>query len=332
MRRNRDEADRGLDGTQTKAPEHFLFLLVRNFSHLAFSCAVEPLRIANLVAKADLYAWSFASDDGKTATASNGSETRVGYGFEALPPTDYMFILSGIGVQNSITPSLLAAIRHGRAHGARIGALCSAAYILAEAGLLNDLRAAIHWDYHDSFMEEFPLVNLSRSVFVADQPIITASGGTATADLMLHLIGQKHGEELATEVADQMVYNAVRNADAAQRVSQQSRQGGRNEHLSQAISLMSQSVEDPLSPSEIARRIGISARQLERLFGRHMNCSPKKYFVDLRLQKAQRLLVQTDLSVTEIAYACGFNSPTHFAKIYRVHFGVPPGQQKNKIG
>lgn len=320
-----------MDGTRPRKPEHVLFLLVENFSHLAFSCAVEPLRIANLVAKAELYRWSFASETGDFATASNGSETRVACAFDAAPAADYLFVLSGLGVRSAATPNLLAAIRHGRAHGARIGALCSGAYILAEAGLLDHQQAAIHWDFHDSFMEEFPQVGLSRNVFVAEAPIITASGGTATADLMLYLIGKRHGEDLATEVADQMVYNAVRDADAAQRISLGSRHGIRNAHLTRAIQLMSDSIDDPLPPSVIAREIGISARQLERLFGRYLNCSPKKYFVDMRLQKAQRLLVQTDMSVTEIAYATGFNSPTHFARTYRAHFGVSPSNQRSRI-
>jgi transcriptional regulator GlxA family with amidase domain len=320
-----------VDGNQPQIPEHFEFLLVENFSHLAFSCAVEPLRIANYVAKKELYKWSFASEDGAFARASNGSETRVARGFKDAGNFDYLFILSGLGVQSAATINLLAAIRHGRAHGARIGALCSGAYILAEAGLLDRQKAAIHWDYHDSFMEEFPQVGLSRSVFVAEAPIITASGGTATADLMLYIIGRKHGEDLATEVADQMVYNAVRVADAAQRVSLQSRHGMRNEHLTRAIQMMTDNIEDPQPPSVIAREIGISGRQMERLFGRYLNCSPKKYYVDLRLQKARKLLVQTDLSVTEIAFATGFNSPSHFSKIYHAQFSVSPSDQKNKI-
>ena len=94
---------------------------------------------------------------------------------------------------------------------------------------------------------------------------------------------------------------------------------------------MSASIDEPQTPSAIASKVGISGRQLERLFGRHLNCSPKKYFMDMRLQKAQRLLVQTELAVTEIAYATGFNSPNHFAKVYRVHFGVSPSNQRNKI-
>ncbi len=315
----------------TKETEHFLFLLVDRFTHLAFSCAVEPLRIANLVGGAALYSWSFASEDGVSATASNGCATGVHHGFNSLEPADYLFVLSGLDVQHSATPGLLAAIRHGRAHGARVGALCSAAYILAEAGLLDGQRAAIHWDYHDVFMEKFPEVNLSRSVFVSDDPIITASGGAATADLMLHLIEARHGAELATDVADQMVYNAVRDGSADQRVSLQSRRGVRNQHLAQAIRLMSHSMEAPLTPSEIADAIGISVRQLERLFGRHLNCSPKKYFTDMRLQKARRLLLQSEQSVTEIALACGFNSPAQFSKNYRTQFGTAPSRQKNKI-
>jgi transcriptional regulator GlxA family with amidase domain len=320
-----------LDGTQAPSPEHFEFLLVENFSHIAFSCAVEPLRIANHVAKQPLYSWSFASEDGEFALASNGSETRVARSFKEAGTFDYLFVLSGLDVQSAATANLLPAIRRGRAHGARLGALCSGAYILAEAGMLDQQMAAIHWDYHDSFMEEFPQVGLSRSVFVAEAPIITASGGTATADLMLWLIGQKHGADLATEVADQMVYNAVRDADAVQRVSWQSRHGIRNAHLTRAIQMMNDHIDDPQPPSVIAREIGISSRQMERLFGRHLNCSPKKYYVDLRLQKAQRLLVQTEMSVTEIAFATGFNSPTHFSKTYRTQYGVSPSDQKNRI-
>mgnify|MGYP000722365524 CR=1 FL=1 len=320
-----------MDTKTRQTPEHFQFLLVENFSHLAFSCAVEPLRIANHVSKNDLYAWSFASEDGALAFASNGSETRVSQSFRDAGSADYVFVLSGLGVQRAATADLLAAVRRSRAHGARIGALCSGAYILAEAGLLDHQKAAIHWDYHDSFMEEFPQVGLSRSVFVAEAPIITASGGTATADLMLFMIARDHGEDLATEVADQMVYNAVRDADATQRVSLQSRHGMRNAHLARAIQLMNDNIDNPSPPSVIAREIGISGRQMERLFGRYLNCSPKKYYVDLRLQKAQRLLVQTDMSVTEIAFATGFNSPTHFSKTYRVHFGISPSDQKNRI-
>ncbi|MCP4819378.1 MAG: GlxA family transcriptional regulator [Shimia sp.] len=311
--------------------ERFAILLVPEFTHIAFSCAIEPLRIANLIAGETLYEWVLASRDGERETCSNGTVSMVDCSFKDLPKCDRLFALSGINMHNHVDTDLLSALRRGRAQGAKIGALCSAAFILAKAGMLDGMRAAIHWDFHDGFLEDFPDVNLVSSVFVADETIITASGGTATADLMLHLIGQTHGSELATAVADQMVYNAVREGSAEQRVSLQSRHGMRNPHLVKAIQLMTDCIEAPRSPSSIADEIGISTRQLERIFGRYLNCSPKKYLMDLRLNRARNLLVQTDQSVTEIALACGFESPGHFARVYRGKFGITPTAQQSKI-
>jgi transcriptional regulator GlxA family with amidase domain len=311
--------------------ERFAILLVPKFTHIAFSCAIEPLRIANWVSGEPLYEFVLASRDGDRETCSNGTVSLVDHSFRDIPKCDRVFALSGVHVHKHVDPDLLSALRRERAKGAKIGALCSAAFILAKAGMLDGMRAAIHWDFHDGFLEDFPDVNLVSSVFVADEPIITASGGTETADLMLHLIGETHGAELATAVADQMVYNAVREGTAEQRVPLQSRHGMRNPHLVRAIQIMTDSIERPRSPSVIAEEIGISTRQLEKIFGRYLNCSPKKYLMDLRLQRARNLLVQTDQSVTEIALACGFESPGHFARVYRGKFGITPTAQQSKI-
>ncbi len=310
---------------------HITFILIEEFSHLAFSCAVEPLRIANLVSEKKLYDWTLISENGERAICSNELVTLVHGGLNDLPKTDQLFVLSGIHMRSHVSRPLLAALRRERARGTAIGALCSGAWLLAEAGFLDGMQSAIHWEYHDAFMEAFPEVNLVRSVFVADEKHITASGGTATADLMLHLIERDHGEELAIAVADQMVYNAVRNATAKQRVSLQSRNGMRNAHLAKAIHIMRDCIEAPVSPSQIADDLGISTRQLERLFGKYLNTSPKKYFMELRLERAQKLLLQTEASVTEVAMACGFENPGHFSRVYRSSFGVTPHAQKSKI-
>lgn len=311
--------------------EHFAFLLIEDLTHVAFGCAVDPLRIANLVSDQELYEWSLASENGRTVTASNGLVTLVDHSFEAVPESDQLFALSGLGVQHRATRAAMNVLRRQARKGVAIGGLCSATWILAKAGLLDGMRAAIHWDYHEAFAEEFPEVDLTPSVFVADEKVVTASGGTATADLMLHLIAEAHGEELATAVADQLVYNTVREGTAEQRVSIQSRHGIRNPHLSFAIARMAETLEEPLSPAQIAREIGISTRQLERLFGRYLNASPKKYQLDLRLQKARQLLLQTEMPVTEIGFACGFKSTGHFSRSYRAHFGVAPSSQRNRI-
>lgn len=314
--------------TQT---EHFSFFLLTDFTHIAFSCALEPLRIANLVSGKPLYRWSLASEDGRTATCSNGSVTLTERGMEPIRHADRLFVISGINVQSHTSPAVLTWLRRERASGTPLGAICSGAYVMAKAGFLDGIETAVHWAYHDLFVEEFPEVRLVRNVFCARPKIITASGGTAAADLMLHLISKAHGSDLATEVADQMVYNAVREGTAAQRVSLQSRHGMRNQHLMRAIAIMDDNIESPVSPSLIAEQLGISARQLERLFGRFLNSTPKHYFMEKRLHRAQNLLVQTEKSITEIAMACGFQSTSHFSKSYRSHFGKSPLAQRTSI-
>lgn len=312
--------------------QHFSFFLLPEFTHIAFSCALEPLRIANLVSGKPLYRWSLLSEDGKTASCSNGSVTLTDGGMETGRKIDRLFLISGLNVPAHTTPKLLAWLRRERAAGTPLGGICSAAYVLAKAGFLDEVETALHWAWHDLFIEEFPEVRLVRNVFVAREKIITASGGTAAADLMLHLIAKAHGQNLATEVADQMVYNAVREGTAAQRVSIQSRHGMRNEHLARAIAIMEKTIETPLPPSLIAEDLGISTRQLERLFGRYLNSTPKAYFMEMRLHRAQNLLVQSEHSVTEIAMACGFQSTSHFSKVFRAQFGRSPLSQRAKIG
>lgn len=311
--------------------KHYAFALIEEFTHMPFSCAVEPLRIANLLSGEELYRWSLLSEDGHGALSSNGSVTLVDHDFAHVPPCDRLFVLSGIHMRKHITKSLTAMLRRENSHGRKIGALCSGAWILAELGFLNGKKAAIHWEYHDGFMENFPDVNLVRNVFVADEKHLTASGGTATADLMLHLIERDHGADLAQAVADQMVYSSVREATAEQRVSLQSRNGMRNTHLAKAIQRMFDTIDSPISPSHIAEEIGISTRQLERLFGKYLNTSPKKYYMEMRLERARKLLIQTESSVIDIAMACGFESAGHFSRVYKAAYGITPTLQKSRL-
>lgn len=313
-------------------PQHFVFALIEDFTHIAFSCAVDPLRIANMISGQDLYSWSYASADGKTATSSIGAVTLTHHSFREIPASDRLFVLSGIHMQKKDHKELIAALRKiDRTRKTRIGALCSGAYVLGQGGFLDGMKAAIHWEYHDSFMEEFPEVALVRNVFVADARYVTASGGTATADLMLHLIEKDHGYDLAVAVADQMVYTAAREATAEQRVSLQSRNGMRNHNLAKCIEIMRQTLEHPMPLSQVAAEIGISTRQLERLFGKYLNTSPKKFMMEMRLEKARNLLVQTELSVMDIALSCGFDNPGHFSRVYRTSYGVTPMMQRGRL-
>ena len=174
-------------------------------------------------------------------------------------------------------------------------------------------------------------IHLVREVFVADERHMTASGGTATADLLLHVISRDHGQDLSADVADQLVYSAVRDATASQRASLQARHAMRNKHLAAAIKMMRDNLETPMPPGVIAGDLGISVRQLERLFGKYLNTSPKKYFVELRLERARNLLVQTEMSVADVAFACGYESIGHFSRTYRLAFGVTPMMQRGRL-
>lgn len=311
--------------------QHFAFVLIEEFSHIAFSCAIEPLRIANLLSQKPLYKWSLISENGQTATCSNETVTLVQYGFNNIPNCERLFVLSGLNMRNHITAALKSMLWREKSHGRLIGGLCSAAWILADIGLLDGVKTAIHWDFHDSFIEKFPDVPLVRNVFVADEKYITASGGTATTDLMLHLIEQDHGYDLAVAVADQMLYTAAREATAEQRVSLQSRSGIRNAHLTKAIQIMRENLEYIIPPAQIASQLGISTRQLERLFGKYLNTSPKKYYLEIRLEKARHLLVQTESSVIDISLACGFESSGHFARVYKTAYGQSPSTQRSRL-
>ncbi len=307
----------------------FVFVLIEEFSHLAFSCALEPLRIANLVGGREFYRWHLASNDGRRATCSNGAVTLVDRGLTPTPRDARVMVVSGMNVHNHVTPELLNFLRAERVKGTSIAAICSGAFILAEAGFLTGHRAAIHWEYHDVFAERFPLVKLMTSVFVADEKFVTAAGGAAVADLMLHTIAREHGSDLAAEVADQMVYNAVREGSATQRVSIRSRYGVRNSRLGHAIRLIEENIESPLSNSQLSSRVVVSTRQLERMFERYLTTSPRRYTLHLRLHRARNLLVQSEQEITEVAMACGFTSVSHFSKVYRDHFGNTPGQQRS---
>ncbi len=219
-------------------------------------------------------------------------------------------------------------LRREARRGAVIGGLCTAGYTLAKAGLLDGKKATIHWENQDSFIEEFEEVELTKSVFVMDGNRMTTAGGTSSIDLMLKIIADDHGEDLANAVADQLIYSSIRTDQDTQRLSVPTRIGVRHPKLSQVIQMMESHIEEPISPSILARDVGMSTRQLERLFRRYLNRSPKRYYMELRLQKARNLLMQTDMSVINVALACGFASPSHFSKCYRAHYDTTPYRER----
>jgi transcriptional regulator GlxA family with amidase domain len=269
-----------------------------------------------------------SSEGGETVTCSAQTVLQVDGGFDEMRRDDTILICGGLDIQQTSTKNTLNWIRREARRGAKIGGLCTAAYTLAMAGLLNGKRATIHWENQDSFIEEFEEVELTKSVFVVDGNRFTTAGGTSSIDLMLKLIADDHGEELANAVADQLIYSSIRTDQDTQRLSIPTRIGVRHPKLSAVIKMMEENIEEPISPSILSRDVGMSTRQLERLFRRYLNRSPKRYYMELRLQKARNLLMQTDMSVINVALACGFASPSHFSKCYRAHYSTTPYRER----
>ncbi|QPH53363.1 GlxA family transcriptional regulator [Pontivivens ytuae] len=313
-------------------PQTFVFLLTANYSLLSYACAVEPLRLANFTSGRELYRWRVAGENGEYAECSNGQRTLLDMGLDEIGRDEVLMICSGIDVKGATTKPILQYLRREARKGIAVGGLCNATYIMARAGLLEDRRCTIHWDNRDSFIEEFPDIALTQAIYTIDGNRYSSAGGSASADLMLKLIADTHGQELANKVADQMIYTTIRTDREEQRLSIPTRIGVRHPKLATVIQMMEDNIEEPISPSILASDVGMSTRQLERLFRRYLNRSPKRYYMELRLQRAKNLLMQTDMTVINVALACGFTSPSHFSKCYRAHFDTTPYRERGTQG
>ncbi len=300
------------------------FLLVPDFSMLAFASAIEPLRSANRMSGAKLFEWIIGSENSTPVMASNGVEVATNGDLDDLITCNMVFVCSGINAQQHGRKEVLNALRLAERRGATVGAICTGTWLLAAAGLLQDKRCTIHWENHDGLAEEFPDLEVTNDLFEIDGDRVTCSGGTASLDMMLHLIAQAHGTKLAKLVSDQFIHDRIREAHDRQRMELRSRLGVSHPKLLAVAEEMEANLEEPLPQTEIARRTGLSTRQLERLFRKYLGTTPTRYYLNLRITRARHLLRQTSMSILSVALACGFVSASHFSKCYREIYGRTP--------
>ena len=312
----------------TGNPRHFVFLLCPDFSLMAFTAAIEPLRVANRISLRTLYSWEVVAEGGSPVACSNGTVVQAESGLHDLHRDSTVLVCSGLDLARAESRPVLTWLRKQARIGVTVGGVCTGAHILARAGLLDGKRATIHWENRSAFAEDFPEVDLSNLIFCIEKNVMTCAGGTSPADMMLYLIRQDQGGDLASLIAETMIHTQMRSETDEQRLSIPARIGVRHPKLVQVIQAMERSIEEPVSPADLARSVNMSTRQLERLFRRYLNRSPKRYYMELRLEKARNLLLQTDMSVINVALACGFTSPSHFSKCYRAHFGRTPYRER----
>jgi transcriptional regulator GlxA family with amidase domain len=312
-------------------PIRIAFLLVPQFSMMAFSAAIEPLRSANRVSERQLFEWRLVSVDGNEVTASNGIAIQIHQSLEKLHITDMLVVCAGLEpVQFAPNHRLHHQLRRLARHGSMIGAISSGSFILADAGLLSGRRCTVHWEYEELFRSRYPALTVCRDLYVVDRDVFTCSGGTAALDMMLYFVSDASTPEIAVAVAEQFIHPQIRKQEDHQRLEMHTRYGIDSPKLVEIIRLMEAALENPLDIRQISDRVEISARQVERLFREQIGASPKAFYLSLRLARARTLLRQTINPILAVAVECGFGSTSHFSHAYKRVFGIAPTDERRK--
>jgi AraC family carnitine catabolism transcriptional activator len=305
------------------------FLLIPQFTSIAFASAVESLRIANRYVD-QKYEWHLLSPDGEPVADRNGTRIIVQGGIGDFANLGTVLIIADLHPLDHAKPALIQWLKQLQHRGASLGGIDTGAYILARAGLLKGHRVTLHWENAPAFRELHPDIELTSNLFEFDRGRITCAGGTAAIDMMLEVIEAEHGRAVAVRVSEHFMHQHIRKGSERQRTDIPQRFGVHHPKLVQAIRMMEQEIEEPLRASELAELVGVSTRQLLRLFKEHLSSSPGKLYMHLRLEHAKQLISQSDMSVIDIALACGFQSHSHFSRVYRGKFGHPPRKERHQ--
>ncbi|MFX1763540.1 GlxA family transcriptional regulator [Paraburkholderia sp. A1RI-2L] len=309
---------------------HFSFLLMPHFNMIAFTNAVEVLRVANQLGKTNQYTWRLVSLDGGDVAASNGIALET-VAISEVEKIDIVFVCGGNDIHEVTTAEHLALLRRLDRSGILLGGICTGAYALAKAGLLSGYECSIHWERLFAHQETFRKAKFSKRLFVIDRDRVTCAGGVAPLHMMLDLIAPHVGQRLISEITDYFIVEHLRNTNSLQAMPLVARLGSANRVVFDVVEMMESNIDEPLSGDEFARRTKMSNRQLQRLFRETLGTSMAKYYVQLRLKRARELLLQTDMPLQDIITACGFQSTSHFSKSYHQEFGHPPSEERKRV-
>lgn len=321
------------NGSNRSLPTRFGFLLINDFTLISMSSAIEPLRMANRLSGDEIYNWRTLSETGEPVTASDSLSVNVDMAIDApgaLDHLDVVVVCGGWHVEKNTTSPVIRWLRNTSQTGIGLGSTCTGSYLLAQAGLLDGYRCSIHWENIGSLTDMFPKVHVSRSVYTIDRDRYTCSGGTSPVDMMLHFVRGQCGTDVSAGVAEQFIYDRVRQSSDQQRVPLKHVVGNQSEKLIIAVELMEANVRETISQSDIAAYTNLSRRQLQRLFQRYLMCTPSRYYLQIRLARARELLHQTSMSLVEISNLTGFVSSSHFSKSFKEHFGHSPSVERQQ--
>jgi AraC family carnitine catabolism transcriptional activator len=308
-------------------PRDIAFLLIPRFSMIALFSALEPLRVANRFA-GDVFAWRFVSMDGEAVAASNGIPVSVTAGIGAIGKPDVMIACASYEQEAGMTRPVFNEVRRLARNGTLLGGVDTGAFLLAGAGVLDGHRATAHWETLPAFRESYPHIDVADETYVIDRGRMTASGGAAALDMMLDWLSAIESEALAQKVADTLVHTRHLNHPGEARVPAGSRYQIEDVRLIKAMRLMEEHVEYRLTLKHVAQTAGLSGRQLERLFRKHLHVTPVGFYRQMRLDRAHRLLIYSRLAVRDVALATGFATLAEFSRAFKQKYGKPPSRAR----
>ena len=299
---------------------------------MAFTGAVDALVTANLLSKSDRYQFSSYGFRGEAVESDLKIDISVSGKFSSINASEFdvLLVCGGLRTSLKVDKSLQLVLQKASRSACKLGGIWNGSYILAQAGIMKGYECTIHPENHALMTEVFPEVNVSKKPFVIDRDRMSSAGATSTLSMMLNLIGQLSGQELKHRVENILNVDSVIGEAADGSLTMLPSDPTLPSGLREVFQLMESHIDEPLTTAELADSIKLSRRQLERLFQKHLNKSPAKYYLELRLTRAQQLLRQSNASVFNIAIACGFTSSTHFSHCFKGHYGISPSTSRKQ--
>jgi len=299
------------------------FLLIDGFALMSYSSAEEPLRAANLLSP-DAYKLTHLCLGNDCAVSSSGATVPATPITEVQQAFDLILVVAGGDPLKIKAPSVYKWLRWQAGHGVLIGGVSGGPVVLSMAGLMRGYRMTLHWEHAQALSEVSPELLIERSLYVIDRNRLTCAGGTAPLDMMHALITKHHGADFARQVSDWFLHTTVRLSSEPQRAGLAERYRTHSQSILAVIETMENHIADPLELKQLAAVVGLGARQLNRLFKQKLDTSTIAFYRKLRLDISENLLLQSQLSITEIAMAAGFVSTAHFSSIFKSRYGVSP--------
>jgi len=325
--------------TPAAKPVHVGFVLLEHFSMMAFTAAVDALVTANLIRTAPLYRFSTYGLQAQTVKSDLAIDISTSGELAQLPLDDadavqILIVCGGFRCALANHAPLSAKLKRAAKASVTLGGLWNGAIALAHAGTLDHHSCALHPDNHAFIQEQFDRIKVSEHALVIEPRLATSAGPNSALEMMLALIERQHGKGVVRAIREILSCDQIADTANGARVEAKlvsaADDPGFPDALRNLLQLMNANIEEPLSIDELAACNGVSRRRIERLFQAHLETTPSRYYLELRITHARRLLLQSRESIANIAVACGFLSSTHFSHCYKDYFGLSPSQARQK--